>query len=384
MAALDFPSSPTDGQVYNNWIYSSAKGAWKSKPLTAAKTVNSDTPPSNPANGDQWFNTVDSTLYIYYTDADTSQWVEARAPITSDGYYSPNYIINGGMEINQRNSSAASGTDRYSLDRWYISFYGSGQPGSVTQLSGSTPTGLYNYLEVQQTSANSSNYFLVQPIETLMTAPLAGQTVTLSFWYKMPTNFTGAWTAFIRSSTTVDATVGTFISGTSTTVGSLTLTNTTTWTRGTITVVVPSTANTLGIGFQTTNSVVNGAKFDVTGVQLEVGSVATPFRRNANSLQGELAACQRYFQVAQMSARGYGTVALIDTGACGFYTYPVQFRANPTLTQTSVTLEGSPSGYDSYFDTSTKYGASYLYRHGNASGSGGLKFTVSWTASAEL
>jgi hypothetical protein len=384
MAALDFPSSPTDGQVYNNWIYSSAKGAWKSKPLTAAKTVNSDTPPSNPANGDQWFNTVDSTLYIYYTDADTSQWVESRAPIISDGYYSPNYIINGGMEINQRNSSAASGTDRYSLDRWYISFYGSGQPGSVTQLSGSTPTGLYNYLEVQQTSANSSNYFLVQPIETLMTAPLAGQTVTLSFWYKMPTNFTGAWTAFIRSSTTVDATVGTFISGTSTTVGSLTLTNTTTWTRGTITVVVPSTANTLGIGFQTTNSVVNGAKFDVTGVQLEVGSVATPFRRNANSLQGELAACQRYFQVAQMSARGYGTVALIDTGACGFYTYPVQFRANPTLTQTSVTLEGSPSGYDSYFDTSTKYGASYLYRHGNASGSGGLKFTVSWTASAEL
>ena len=33
MAALDFPSSPTDGQVFDNWIYSSSKGAWQSKPV---------------------------------------------------------------------------------------------------------------------------------------------------------------------------------------------------------------------------------------------------------------------------------------------------------------------------------------------------------------
>ena len=35
------------------------------------------TPPSNPQSGNLWYNSDDGRLYIYYTDADSSQWVDA-------------------------------------------------------------------------------------------------------------------------------------------------------------------------------------------------------------------------------------------------------------------------------------------------------------------
>jgi hypothetical protein len=82
MAALDFPASPTDGQVYNNWIYSTSKGAWKAKPLTGQKSVPSATAPASPSAGDNWFNTNDGNLYVYYTDVDGSQWVQVKSDAT--------------------------------------------------------------------------------------------------------------------------------------------------------------------------------------------------------------------------------------------------------------------------------------------------------------
>ena len=66
-----------------------------------------------------------------------------------------------------------------------------------------------------------------------------------------------------------------------------------------------------------------------TGVQLEEGSVATPFRRNANSIQGELAACQRYFQALGAGAIGR---ALSNTLGQVFLNFPVKMRTTPILT----------------------------------------------------
>lgn len=79
MAALDFPLNPTDGQSYQNWVYSTAKGAWKAKPLTPGQAQPSATAPANPSNGDQWYNTNDGVLYIYYNDGNSSQWRKAIA-----------------------------------------------------------------------------------------------------------------------------------------------------------------------------------------------------------------------------------------------------------------------------------------------------------------
>ena len=76
---------------------------------------------------------------------------------------------------------------------------------------------------------------------------------------------------------------------------------------------------------------------EITGVQLEAGSIATPFKRNANSIQGELAACQRYYQRFTSSGAsgtflGYATIAYVTTtSGIGVLPHRVEMRANPTL-----------------------------------------------------
>lgn len=81
--ALDFPSSPTNGQVYGNYTYDSTKGAWR---VTAPSSVNnaivSPTAPSSPTAGNVWYNSTDGNTYIYYNDGDTSQWVQLKSDAT--------------------------------------------------------------------------------------------------------------------------------------------------------------------------------------------------------------------------------------------------------------------------------------------------------------
>lgn len=79
--ALDFPSSPVNGQAYNGYVYSSSIGGWQVKPSAQSPFYTSDTPPANPVAGDSWFNTNDGSMYIYYNDGNTSQWVEHRSEI---------------------------------------------------------------------------------------------------------------------------------------------------------------------------------------------------------------------------------------------------------------------------------------------------------------
>ena len=81
MPPLDFPTSPTNGQEYNGYVYSTSVGAWQAKPAAQSPFYTSDTPPANPVKGDSWFNTNDGTMYIYTYDGNTYQWVEHRSQI---------------------------------------------------------------------------------------------------------------------------------------------------------------------------------------------------------------------------------------------------------------------------------------------------------------
>lgn len=342
--ALDFPNTPADGDYDSTgqWKYNATKVAWQAVPLTQAKTVTSATAPLSPQNGDQWFNITDGTLYIYYTDANSSQWVESRAPITADGYISPNYVINGGFDIWQRGTSATNNT-AHLADRWNVTANGTGLQCNQSKVAGPS-TSIPNALRVQQVVAASSiiEYAARQPIERSVMQNLAGKTVTLSFWYR--SNKTGVHSARL-------------IGGAGTNVGGVdwnaafTVPTADTWARYSITTATPfgtitgwganpdtSVGAYIDIGFRTQSgsgslgftALSANDYFEITGVQLEEGTVATPFRRNANSIQGELASCKRYYQ-RYIGGVGCGLTGVANSGSTLIMNYSlnVDMRVTP-------------------------------------------------------
>jgi hypothetical protein len=206
-----------------------------------------------------------------------------------------NFIINGAMDIAQRGTTFTSVANVYTLDRWYFEPYGTLTTANISQGSSDSVTGFRYYAKVAANSATTSNFNLVQTIETANTVPLRGKTVTVSFYLRAPIAFSNVFTWELRYSTSTDTRISN--AGTGTLIGSqVTFTPTTSWTRYSATFTIPTDASSLGFVLGTYNNTVATANFDVTGVQLEIGSVATSFSRAGGSIQGELAACMRYYQ----------------------------------------------------------------------------------------
>ena len=252
-----------------------------------------------------------------------------------------NALYNGDFRIAQRGTSFVNPSTAYTLDRWYISTYGATGNGTVSQIQ----SGLANFsnaLQLAVTSTTGGNWYITQSLETRDVVRFQNQPVTVSFWYRIPTSFTSQWTAELVWNTSVDIKQQD-ISVSSTSAGNLVLTNTTAWTYGTFIGFVPPTAQALTVRFLSYNNVVNGAQLQFTGVQLEKGTVATPFEVRPYAI--ELQLCQRYYWAHQ----GGTTVKMLVDGtnsANRFYStsLPVTMRASPTPTAT-VSSGGPGSNY---------------------------------------
>jgi hypothetical protein len=219
--------------------------------------------------------------------------------------FTRNVIINGAMDIWQRGTSIAlTSANTYCVDRFIASANTSGASTVSRQATNDTTNlpFIQYCARFQRNAGNTATgiQFFNQPIESANAIPLAGKTVTVSFYARAGANFSSSGnvlTAALRSGTGtdqnyLDAWTGDVL------LGSYNATLTTTWQRFTFSVTVGATATELTLPFTYTPTGTAGANdyYEITGVQLEAGNQATPFTRaSSTGLAGELAACQRYY-----------------------------------------------------------------------------------------
>jgi len=241
-----------------------------------------------------------------------------------------NRIINGNFDIWQRGTSF-SGIS-YTADRWYQTWNGAGTTRATSyQNSDQSLWGDFSrFARVANTAAPTGQTFnkFVQRIEYVTT--LADKTITVSFKAKS------------SSASTLSVTLEqNFGSGGSTAVTvdpSFSEVLTSDWVDYSFTVTLPSiSGKTVGSSHYlelTFNLPLNSTfEIDIAQVQLEAGSVATPFEHRHYGT--ELQLCQRYTHVWSSYGQSYrwvGSGFTYSGGASIQYRFPVIMRASPTAT----------------------------------------------------
>ena len=320
------------------------------------------------AKGDILVGTADNTLGIITAGNNGETIVADSSAATGLRYqtgYNGNAIINGGMDIFQRSSTpttgiSAPGTNAvYALDRWqlYRNTTGSTMSRQVTGDTTNLPQIQYCG-RTQRTVSTSSTAAIYNSytLETTDSIRFAGQVVTFSFYARAGANYSAASSGLVyalRSGTGTDQNNLDGFTG-NTNVVSSTSTLTTTWQRFQGTATVSSTATQLGILFTFTPVGTAGANdyFEITGVQLELGSIATTFKRSGSgggTIQQELAACQRYYEENDGNILQSATNGGLANSYGTSFTYQVTKRTTPTLTIFSGADQAGTSGSATWY-----------------------------------
>jgi hypothetical protein len=277
-----------------------------------------------------------------------------------------NRIINGDMRIDQRNAGASvtqTVAAVYTLDRWQM--FGDVTSKFSVQQSSTAPANFNNSLLVTSLSAytlgTDDRFFVRHKIEGFNVSDLGfgtanAKTVTVSFWVR--SSLTGTFGGSLQNGAGDRSYPFTY-----------SISSADIWEYKTVTVAGDTSGTWLttngiglvvnyGLGVQGSTyagtagswnsnnsysatggtSVVgtNGATWYITGVQLEVGSVATPFERRPFGT--ELALCQRYYYKLSSNDGIFGVGYNSSTTASQVITFfPTQMRTAPTALEQSGT-----------------------------------------------
>ena len=261
-----------------------------------------------------------------------------------------NRIINGGMVIDQRNAGASqsftASTNTYSVDRWFVSV--------STGTTGQRVAGTLSQYRYQLTGASGTTVqYFNQRIESYNIYDLANQTVTLSVNLSNSLLTSVGWQIYYPTAT------DNYTSVTSGPNGSFTVNSTET--KYTVSFTLGSAAVN-GVQVQFFVGSQTSGTWTIGNVQLEPGSVATPFERR---LYGqELVLCQRYY----FRTAGYnlGVSTNSTDGYNSVLTFPTTMRVVPTL----------DSGTNTYFVASGSAGTVAISTTSRSPGSVGSTNSV--------
>jgi len=296
-----------------------------------------------------------------------------------------NRIINGNFDFWQRGTSFTNpAANVYTADRWALSYDGAGATRTISRQTftlGQTevpfnPTSYFRYLQGTAGSGGTFNV-IYQPIENVRT--FQGRTVTVSFFARGAASMTlpqimlrqnfgtgGSPSASVDTSLVSNVNV------------------TTSFAEYTYTVTLPSIAGkTLGNNGDDSLQLfiflpVNATfTFDLAQIQLEEGTIATPFENRPYGT--ELALCQRYYEPCVNFWTGQ-TVATAFYYSASYYSVPK--RATPTATNIFQTGAGN-GGFNNRSIASIS--STFFTSGGSSTGTiNGAGWFDSWAISAEL
>jgi hypothetical protein len=268
---------------------------------------------------------------------------------------SRNPVLNSNFSVWQRGISisvAASTTNQYVSDRWSV-LTNANQACTISRQATGDTTNLPNIqycLRYQRNSGQTGTaaLYLAHSMETVNSIPFAGKNITISFYARAGVNYSASGSALlctVATGTGTDQNLLTGYTGVAAVGGmaDVSKTLTTTWQRFTISSSSPvaATATELGFYFNFAPTGTAGANdyFEITGVQLELGSTASTYYPNGNTYQAELAACRRYlpaFYVSSLVGYSYAANSAI---------YTLQFDTPARVAPTGITLSGTFNAY---------------------------------------
>lgn len=295
-----------------------------------------------------------------------------------------NKLINGDMRRSdyavQYNLTTTAGYG--ALNRWWATQATSAASSIARNNATTPPTGFLYHMRVGRNSGSGTTGAITigQIIETANCIPLQGKTLTLSFYAKAGANFSADSSNLsiaVTTGTGTDQGLASYIAGTwtgYTGVYSGTQAITTTHTRYSVTFTVGSSISEIAVQFSYVPVGTAGAddNFFITGVQLEVGSVATPFEDIGEGLTQLL--CARYLPVQSST----GTQDVI--GSCYANTTTsaaviVQFLTQARVAPSGVIVSGA--GHVTVQLTNTAFAGSASAWAGSSLHAGRLGVTVS-------
>jgi hypothetical protein len=303
---------------------------------------------------------ADGDVYSASDVNDTNGTINANVNPYNAG---KNRIINGDFSVNQRNFSSTTTTGTFGFDRWLLTCSGGTTTYSKQSFSGGgNPVAGYNgtnYARVVTASQSAAGDFAFLSYKIEDARALSGQTVTISFWAKAASGTPKVAVALAPNQVGVGQV---YQYGGQTTLS-------TSWARYSITMTLSTVGASYTAGYNelflwtsagstynsnTGSMGIQNVTIDFWGVQVEQGSTATAFQTATGTIQGELAACQRYyFRAGLDSSSAFGVLGNSgytdsSTNSNVMFNLPVHMRTTPTtidfptLSTTRVLNLGAP------------------------------------------